>query len=193
LTSTVNTTRTVTLANPNNPLSLTNLIDTILINGRTYTGTYVSDSRTFTVTTPVGRQVSDTLDAQGRPVQWQVAGLLAMNYGYDNRGRLTTATTGAEPDTRTFSLTYNSDGYLETVTDPLGHTASLQYDTAGRLAHLTLPDGRVIQLAYDANGNVTTVTPPGRPDHTFDHTPVDLGIFVYGTGSSRWRNQSNRV
>src|SRR5258707_2339653 len=37
-----------------------------------------------------------------------------------------------------------------------------------------LPDGRTIGFSYDANGNVTTVTPPGRPAHAFDYTPVDL-------------------
>ncbi len=29
-------------------------------------------------------------------------------------------------------------------------------------------------LPYDANGNVTSITPPGRPAHTFAYTPVDL-------------------
>src|SRR5207249_1928608 len=38
----------------------------------------------------------------------------------------------------------------------------------------TLPDTRTISYAYDANGNVTTITPPGRPGHTFAYTPVDL-------------------
>jgi RHS repeat-associated protein len=31
-----------------------------------------------------------------------------------------------------------------------------------------------VGLPYDANGNVTTITPPGRPAHTFSYTPVDL-------------------
>jgi RHS repeat-associated protein len=39
---------------------------------------------------------------------------------------------------------------------------------------LTLPDGRVIHLAYDAQGNLTSITPPGRPAHIFQYTPVDL-------------------
>ncbi len=37
-----------------------------------------------------------------------------------------------------------------------------------------LPDLRVIGFTYDANGNLTSITPPGRPAHTFDHTAVDL-------------------
>ena len=29
-------------------------------------------------------------------------------------------------------------------------------------------------FSYDANGNVTSITPPGKPAHTFAYTPVDL-------------------
>jgi len=34
--------------------------------------------------------------------------------------------------------------------------------------------GLALGLPYDANGNVTSLTPPGRPAHTFSYTPVDL-------------------
>ena len=37
-----------------------------------------------------------------------------------------------------------------------------------------LPDLREIQYSYDTNGNITSITPPGRPAHTFTYTPVDL-------------------
>jgi uncharacterized protein RhaS with RHS repeats len=33
---------------------------------------------------------------------------------------------------------------------------------------------RVIQTTYDENGNVASITPPSRPAHTFDYTPIDL-------------------
>jgi RHS repeat-associated protein len=48
------------------------------------------------------------------------------------------------------------------------------YDLAGRVIQETLPDNRVINYSYDAKGNVTGITPPGRPAHEFDYTPVDL-------------------
>ena len=38
----------------------------------------------------------------------------------------------------------------------------------------TLPDGNLIVFTYDANGNLVTLTPPGRPDHTFDYNVNDL-------------------
>ncbi|MBP8116775.1 MAG: hypothetical protein KAY09_03500 [Nitrospira sp.] len=37
-----------------------------------------------------------------------------------------------------------------------------------------MPETRTIGYAYDANGNVTGITPPGKPQHRFGYTPVDL-------------------
>jgi RHS repeat-associated protein len=36
-----------------------------------------------------------------------------------------------------------------------------------------LPDLREVRFEYDLNGNLTKVTPPTRPDHTFEHNDVD--------------------
>ena len=79
-----------------------------------------------------------------------------------------------EPKRARQALAYNSDGYLDTVTDPLGRAVHFQYDAAGRVTRQTLPDGREILSTYDANGNLTSLTPPGRPAHVFAYTPVDL-------------------
>ncbi len=35
-------------------------------------------------------------------------------------------------------------------------------------------DLREIRATDDANGNVASITPPTRPLHLFDYTPVDL-------------------
>jgi hypothetical protein len=40
-------------------------------------------------------------------------------------------------------------------------------------------NSHVIDYSYDPNGNLTSLTPPGRPAHTFGHTPVNLTRF-YG-------------
>ena len=71
-------------------------------------------------------------------------------------------------------MTYDSQGYLETIVDPLNRTVRFVYDAAGRVTQQILPDNRVIAYAYDANSNVTSVTPPGRPAHNFTYTAVDL-------------------
>ena len=166
--------RMVTLSDPNNLLSLTAQNDTFTINGRTYTNNYAAATRTFTISSPLGRQATSTIDTQGRVTQSQFANLHAANFSYDTHGRLSTAVFGAGAQARNFSLSYNADGYLSSIMDPLTRTASFLYDAAGRVTQKTLLDGRVISFAYDANGNLTSLTPPGRPAHSFAYSSVDL-------------------
>ena len=83
-------------------------------------------------------------------------------------------TQGSGADTRTATLAYNPEGFVETILDAENRTQSFTYDSAGRVTKQTLPDGREITWSYDANGNVVGITPPGRPNHAFAYTPVDL-------------------
>lgn len=174
ITSTFGQTRTVKQTNNDDPFSLETLTDSTSINGRTYTSIYEADTRTFTNTTPAGRQMFTTIEAQGRVVQDQVNGLLPATYNYDERGRLSLVTRGTGTDTRSFSLNYNSEGYLATITDPLGRIFEFEYSEAGRMTQQTLPGDLLVRYAYDANNNITAITPDGKPAHTFAYTPVDL-------------------
>ncbi len=174
LTSTLSTTRGVSLSNLADPFSLTSQTDTLVINGRTYTSTYTQATRLLTTTTPASRTSNVTLDAKGRVTQEQVTGLEPVAYTYDSLGRLSTITQGTGVDARTSSLAYNSKNELVSLTDPLNRTVGFAYDLAGRITTQTLPDTRQISYSYDANGNVTAITPPGKPAHTFAYTPVDL-------------------
>jgi len=174
LVSGTSTQRAVTLADPNDLLSLTSLVDTRTVNGRVYQSSYDAATRTFTDTTPAGRQTVRALDALGRTIQSQVTGLAPTSMTYDARGRLATITHGTGAEARTTTLDYDSSGNLAIITDAAGRQVSFGYDTAGRMTSQMLPDGRVIAYGYDANGNMTLLTPPSRPDHTFDYTPVDL-------------------
>jgi RHS repeat-associated protein len=189
LVATLATVRTATLADPNNPMTLTSQTDTVSLNGRPYTSVYNVASRTFSETTPAGRQSTIVIDALGRPAQMQVAGLDPTSFTYDARGRLDSATQGSGAEARTITFSYNSEGYLATLTDPLSRTVSFSYDLAGRVTQQTLPDGRVIGYGYDANGNLTSLTPPDRPPHSFSYTPVDL-TEVYtppNLGAGAWQ------
>jgi RHS repeat-associated protein len=49
----------------------------------------------------------------------------------------------------------------------------LEYNEANRVVKQVMPDGREIAYKHDANGNPTTITPPGRPAHSFDYTLVN--------------------
>ncbi len=170
LTTTTTTSRTVNLTDPNNPFSLTGLTDTATLNGRTFTSAYNATTKTFTDTSPQGRQSSTTIDAQGRTRQMQVAGLAPTSVGYDSRGRLASVSQGG----RSLSLTYDSNSYLATTIDSLGRVTSFTNDAAGRVTSQTLPDNRVITYSYDPNGNLTSLMPPGRSAHVFNYTSVDL-------------------
>ena len=174
LVATTTEARTVVLTDPADPFSLTSLNETVTVNGRTFTSLYTAASQTFVNTTAEGRQFTLTIDDQGRLVLDQIAGLLATNYAYDSRGRLIAAAQGSGGTARVYTFTYNSSGYLATVTDPLNRTVSLTYDLAGRVTQQSLPDGRIISYGYDANGNLTSLTPPGRPAHTFTYNENDL-------------------
>jgi hypothetical protein len=66
--------RTVTLSDSNDPLSLLSQTDTLVLNGRTATSTFDAATRTFTSSSAGGRQTVTTVDAQGRVVQTQVSG-----------------------------------------------------------------------------------------------------------------------
>ena len=172
--STTTTERTVALSNPDDILSLTSLTDRVTVNGRAYTSVYDAANRTFTDTSPAGRVRTTTVDTQGRVVHEQTAGQEPIAYAYDAHGRLVTINQGTGAGSRITQLTYNSQGYLETIVDPLNRTVRFAYDAAGRVVQQILPDNRVIAYGYDANGNVTSLTPPGRPTHNFTYTAVDL-------------------
>jgi len=174
LTSNLTDQRTAVLANPNNPLSLITLTDIVTLNGRTQTTMYDAASKTFTATSAAARQTKAVIDSLGRLTQAQTTGILVVNNTYDPQGRPSTIAQGSGVDERLVSFAYNPQGYLDSVTDPLGRQVKYQYDLAGRVTRQILPDNREILFSYDANGNLASLLPPGRPGHSFTYTPVNL-------------------
>jgi RHS repeat-associated protein len=160
----------VSLADPQNPLSLTRLTEALTLNGATWTTAYDAGFRTLTSITPAGRLSASVLDGKGRIASVTRAGITTSFLTYDGFGQLVTIQQGA----RTVALTYDAARRLASVTDPLRRTTRFAYDGADRMTSQTFPDGRLISLTYDTAGNLTSVTPPGRPPHAFTFTPVDL-------------------
>ncbi len=76
---------TDTSINPADPLSLTSLTDTVSVNSRQVTRTYDAATRTYTDTTPEGRQTLTTLDTKGRVRKTQLAGVHPTRQEYDGR------------------------------------------------------------------------------------------------------------
>ncbi|MFO1352645.1 MAG: hypothetical protein U1F68_19025 [Gammaproteobacteria bacterium] len=171
---TTSTTRTAALSNPANILSLTSQTDTTVINGRTYTEAYNAATKTTTYTSPQNRQNIQAIDALGRTTKTQVGDLLALNFAYDARGRLASLSQGSGAEQRLTTYSYNPQGYLASIADPLGRSLAFTYDAAGRVLTQTLPNSQIITLGYDANGNLASLTPPGQPAHVFTYSPLDL-------------------
>jgi RHS repeat-associated protein len=169
LTRTESRSRSVTLSNPQDPLSLSSLIESVTVSGHTSQSSYNASSRRMTLTSAAGRVTAIDYDALGRVTQISAPGVHPTQLHYDARGRNDTITQG----TRVSTLAYRADGFLDNILDPLLQRTSFGYDAAGRPASETLADLSVIGLGYDANGNATSVTPPGRPAHIFAFTAGD--------------------
>lgn len=166
--------RTATLANPNDFLSLQTQTDTVTINGNTYTTTFDVSARTFTADNPEGRQTVTTIDTHGRVLSKEATGISPSHFHYDTSGRLDSFGQGTGATARDYTLAYDPQGNLERVTDPLSRVETFGYDPAGRVIRDTLPGSREVDLAYDSNGNVTSVTPPGESAHAFGYTASNL-------------------
>jgi RHS repeat-associated protein len=150
------------------------LTDTLTVNGNTFTKSFDAAQRLYSLTTPLGRQLSTLVDSQGRPVQTVAGNLAPTQFAYDGQGRLTSFTAGSGPDARSISLSYDVLGRVATVTDPLQQMVGFIYDKADRATQETLPDGQSLAISFDTNGNALTFTPPGRPAHAFAYSAVDL-------------------
>lgn len=174
LLSQTNTTKTITFNDPDDPFSIDQLTDTVVVNGRTYTQSYNGNTRTITTTTPEGRQAFKTIDNNGRLMSQSLAGLHPKNFYYDALGRLTTAISGVSGDQRSTTFTYNSSGWLDAITDSLNRVTYLDHDPAGRVIRQTRPGGLITDLERDANGNITSWNIPGNKSHAFAFTPIDF-------------------
>ncbi|MGH8623750.1 MAG: hypothetical protein ACREYC_00195 [Gammaproteobacteria bacterium] len=75
LTSTAATARTATVTDPDDPSSLILLTDTVTVNGKAYKRSYKATTKTWTNTSPTGRQSTTLIDPQGRPLTRHSAGL----------------------------------------------------------------------------------------------------------------------
>ena len=169
-TSTIQHLRSVQLANPQDPLSVQLLTDTISVNGRVFQSTWDADSRIVTTLSPAGRKAVTTYNALGQPVAHKVGDLAPTTFAYDSRGRLLEASRG----TRTTTFSYDSSGWLSSVTNALGLSMTLNHDANGRVVGLTEPDDSALLSSFDANGNLLSLTPPGSSAHEYSYAPGNL-------------------
>jgi RHS repeat-associated protein len=151
-------TRTVQLANPDNPFSLVMLSHVMNENGRMSYVTYTASSRTLTHVDVDGVQTVTVLDERGRPVSETRSGRAPVTFTRDSLGRITSITEGTGAEARTTTFTFGSNGKVASFTDALGRTVRFTYDLAGRETRRELPLGFVEERAYDADGNLIRLT-----------------------------------
>ncbi|MCC6232433.1 MAG: hypothetical protein IT580_07295 [Verrucomicrobiales bacterium] len=172
LKSSVSVGRAAGLLTPGASLSLTSLVTSVNVNGQVFTNHYATSSRRLTSTSPEGRREVSDFDAAGRLTFAKAGTDVPVTSMYDAMGRLTNISEVVGVDLRPRSLTYNTAGLVEQITDPLGRTVRFAYDAAGRPNQFTLPEGAVVGFEHDAENHLTGVTPPGRPKHQFRYDSV---------------------
>jgi YD repeat-containing protein len=75
-------------------------------------------------------------------------------FGFDVRGRLVLITRlFGTADSASTKYTYNVDGDLTSITDPLGHVTAIHRDAAGNVDKITDPLNNYIQNSFDLAGN----------------------------------------
>jgi YD repeat-containing protein len=150
-TLTVTRSRTPTLSNPNDPLTLTTLTEVVSVNGKPFTSVFTKATGKRTDTSPLGRQTVTTFNGTGQVIKREALGVLPVDFIYDSQGRLTTTQQG----TRTTSRAYHPSGYLASMTDALMQPPqSFISDLVGRMLVETRSDGEEIAFGYDPNGQV---------------------------------------
>lgn len=162
--------KTYQLTNNNNPFSITSMTETDYINGKTFISVYDGASKVFTKTSPLGKENQWAIDSFERVLWTKTGNLTPVNFNYTDEN-LTSVTTGG----RIHSLSYNpSNGLLSQITNPLGEATMFTYDSSGRMILQGLPNGQMISYSYDLNGNLSSITPPGRPVHSFSTNAQEL-------------------
>ncbi|RJP19803.1 MAG: hypothetical protein C4529_10605 [Deltaproteobacteria bacterium] len=171
LVSITSTTRTATLDNAEDPLSLLSQRDTMTVNGRIYRTIFDNATRLITTTTPAGRRTESMLDGKGRIVSLKVDDAVSLTtFSYDSQGLLFQAGRGTD----LWTHDYDSKNRLWKKTDPLGYIVEYAYDDADRVNMVRLPSGRTYRFESDRAGNRTKVIMPNLAEHELGSTPVNL-------------------
>ncbi len=147
--------------------------------GATVTYTYDDAHRLVGIADALGNSVTFMLDAAGNRTSEESkdpSGVVRRSLGrtFDELGRLRALLDHNDIAT---SLTYDHNGNLETVTDPVGRFSRFTYDSLDRLAKFISSTGptteRQTEIAYDVRGRIRTVTDPRGNATTYDRNGVD--------------------
>jgi RHS repeat-associated protein len=145
-------------------------VDEVDKNGFKVTSTYDSRNKSITTKTIGGQQTFALLDAQERPVQVVSNGLELVSYTYTARGQIASMKVGD----RLTQYSYDLNGRIAAVTDPLGQVKQYAWDTSNRLVRETRNDSKFVNYTYDLNSNMSGLQPPDSMIHQFASNLLDL-------------------
>ncbi|MBU0944239.1 MAG: PKD domain-containing protein [Proteobacteria bacterium] len=139
-------------------------------NGKTTTETHNTLLAQELTTSPEGRVITISYDPVSLfPTQKSMSGLLDETYAHDSLGRVTSLSQGA----RTASVTYDNNGFMESLIMPGGQTTTYSHDSVGRVTGVNQADNNHTGFSYDANGNLSTVTTAKGVTHSFTTNKVN--------------------
>ncbi|WP_369617908.1 polymorphic toxin type 23 domain-containing protein [Flavobacterium sp. CFS9] len=116
-----------------------------------------------------GNIIQKTITASGLPAR-------VTSYGYDPSGRFLTRSTDIEKLSTTF--VYNTDGTLESETNPYGLKTSYLYDSWSKKTTTTDYLGKKTSYLYSRSGSKTIVTSTADDGSVSEQTFDDLGRKV---------------
>ncbi len=114
--------------------------------------TYDANGNVLTINSPTGAQLTSTYDATGNILSQTLdGGFVIGQYTYDAAGRPATET-GPFGE---LSFSYNSNGFINTITDESGIVTDFTHDGAGKVTSYTR-GGITANFSYDAMGRETS-------------------------------------
>ena len=139
----------------------------------TTTMTYNAHNKLLTEQLPLGRSLAVTYDAQDTPTQVQ------QKDASGNVLATTTLTIGAnglvsdkyDANNHHTAYAYDTNGYLNSITTPLGSKTQWAYDALGVQTSRTDAMGRTTSYTLDAWERVTTVTWPDNTTRAYGYDP----------------------
>jgi RHS repeat-associated protein len=148
--------------------------------GRQWTYTYAAngiDRLTISNTTS-GSQLLETRTYNSDHLPLTVTGAngTTAHYQYNAAGQPTRYT---DPLGHAASLTYDSSGHLKTIQGPISTAKyTLAYDTESRIASVTDPAGGTVHYSYDAADRQTQASYPDGTTAKWAYTLLDLTSFT---------------
>jgi RHS repeat-associated protein len=133
-------------------------------------------------TDPLGNVTEASYDAIDRVTTGTDANKRVTRFTYDDADQLTGVVAPDSTGGRGTAYSYDANGAVTEIRDPLQHTRTAIYDRAGRVVATTDALGRYREHVYDAEGNVvetvvarTVADPrnPGRDPEREKHTITD--------------------